>query len=392
MFKYRSSILIWFLFVLILLYQAKGVLYTEGIISQVIALVELFICSLFIIKLLFSLRVSNVVRILLLLLIVVSLSFVFSPKIVYASFIGKTNTFTFFREIIGCILPFFPVYYYARGNRMSLLPLRFFLIVLLIITILLFFHNYQDLASEKDSIELTNNFAYRFVGLLPYLFFFRKKWAMSVICIVLPLVLLGAKRGAIVCFFFGVFLYAIFYLRSDKHHLRNYLVCLIILSLLLTLSLYLYNTDPYLQLRVEETLDGNTSSRDYLLNKLILHWKNDNDIVHYLFGFGFCATMKVAGNYAHNDWAEFLFDMGILGFFLYFIFYVLLFRQIKKCNSMQIKYAFIMLLMLLFLKSIMSMGVMTEPSCVYFILLGYLIGVNELNKKNDGKTNTTYLF
>ena len=31
MFKYRSSILIWFLFVLILLYQAKGVLYTEGI-------------------------------------------------------------------------------------------------------------------------------------------------------------------------------------------------------------------------------------------------------------------------------------------------------------------------------------------------------------------------
>ena len=108
MFKYRSSILIWFLFVLILLYQAKGVLYTEGIISQVIALVELFICSLFIIKLLFSLRVSNVVRILLLLLIVVSLSFVFSPKIVYASFIGKTNTFTFFREIIGCILPFSP--------------------------------------------------------------------------------------------------------------------------------------------------------------------------------------------------------------------------------------------------------------------------------------------
>ena len=103
-------------------------------------------------------------------------------------------------------------------------------------------------------------------------------------------------------------------------------------------------------------------------------------MVDYFIGIGFCQSVCIAGNYAHNDWVEFLIGMGLIGIVIYFFFYLSLFRYFlfrkKICNLS----SFSLIVYMLFLTSLYSMAFFNEPSCFCFILLGYLAGKNEYQR------------
>ena len=105
--KNGTNVWIWILFLLIILYQLKGVLYPEGIISVGIAMLELLLCFFFFLGVILSKHVPNIAFSLVLLVVVVTISFLFSPMVLYGSIIGKVSTFPMYRNIIGAVLPFF---------------------------------------------------------------------------------------------------------------------------------------------------------------------------------------------------------------------------------------------------------------------------------------------
>lgn len=93
-----------------------------------------------------------------------------------------------------------------------------------------------------------------------------------------------------------------------------------------------------------------------------------------LFGRGTAQTVMIAGNYAHNDWLEFLTDNGLLGALLYLTTIVSLFfyrRKIQKGSPMRC--AFMIVLLFWFIKSIFSMG-MGIMGGISMMLLGTIIG------------------
>ena len=377
--KNGTNVWIWILFLLIILYQLKGVLYPEGIISVGIAMLELLLCFFFFLGVILSKHVPNIAFSLVLLVVVVTISFLFSPMVLYGSIIGKVSTFPMYRNIIGAVLPFFPLYYWGRKGEIGEGMLKTFFFCVFVVTILVFIRG-TFLAVDEKNADTTINEAYRFVFLLPYVAMLKKKWAFMFVVLSLILILLSAKRGALLAYSIGLVIYAYYFLKSNKHFVRNIIILLLVFTLIVYIGIEIYNNNPYLQLRLEDTLEGNTSSRDYLLVKMLSHWCNSNSVMDYFIGIGFCQSVCIAGNYAHNDWGEFLIGMGLIGIVIYFFFYLSLFRYFlfrkKICNLS----SFSLIVYMLFLTSLYSMAFFNEPSCFCFILLGYLAGKNEYQR------------
>lgn len=117
-------------------------------------------------------------------------------------------------------------------------------------------------------------------------------------------------------------------------------------------------SSDYFQHRVEDTMAGNSSGRDIIYSTLWEHMFARNSIGEILFGEGMNQTVALAGKYAHNDWLELGVNMGLLGVFIYIIYFVALginILNVRKYNK--IVFASLMLcLALMFLKSIFSMS------------------------------------
>lgn len=100
------------------------------------------------------------------------------------------------------------------------------------------------------------------------------------------------------------------------------LISLIILAVGISFVINLYETSPYFQLRVEQTLEGQSSGRDTIYLSLWNYYKADFSLMRFLFGNGANYSIVVAGNYAHNDWLELLINQGLLGIVLYAILFL----------------------------------------------------------------------
>ncbi|MDL2330445.1 O-antigen ligase family protein [Odoribacter sp. OttesenSCG-928-A06] len=357
----------------------KGVLYPEGGISVGIAMLELLLCAFFLLKVVFVKKIPNIALALIVLVFVVTISFLFSPMKVSGFIIGEVGTFAMYRNIIGAVLPFFPLYYLSRKGEVGEALLKAFYFCIFIVTIFVFIRG-TFLAIEEKNTEATVNEAYRFVFLLPYVVMLKRKWIFVLVAISLTFIILSAKRGALLTYFIGLMIYAYYFLKSNRHLVRNIIALLLLFAIIAYIGIEIYNSNPYLQLRLEETLDGNTSSRDYLIGNLLSHWYNSDSIIDYFIGAGFCQSVSIAGNYAHNDWVEFLVDMGGVGLIVYSLSYFALFRFYFFCKNIPHLPSFALIVYILLLTSLYSMAFFNEPSSFCFILLGYLLGKSECQR------------
>lgn len=149
--------------------------------------------------------------------------------------------------------------------------------------------------------------------------------AIAFLAVCFMFVMTGAKRGAIICMG-AVLLYLIWWYYKDKHiSLRTIASILVIITALGIGINYYFTTDDYLQQRLQQTLEGNSSHRDVLYFILWNEWLNA-DLVTQLFGRGIAQTVPLAGNFAHNDWLELLTDEGLLGALIYLIIIVKFFN------------------------------------------------------------------
>lgn len=297
----------------------------------------------------------------------------------------------YLKDIYMSLLPVYGFFYFAKKGWLTESNIRIISVLLIVVVTANFFriqHESLAKALEEGSRwdETTNNTGYEFLFLLPFLFYWRKHMIIlnALLCYVLYFIIMGMKRGAIViglC----VFLFMIYRMyRSSKGWSRWGIV--ILTGCVLCAGFYflqdMYLSSDYFQYRIEQTLEGESSNRDYIYARLLNFFLYETSGLQFLFGGGANTTVTVAGTFAHNDWLELSVNQGVLGILLYLLYFISLYWTVYKNRHIWpswMKGMFYVMLLILFTRSLISMSY-ASLSISISICLGYCLAFDNYNK------------
>lgn len=384
---------VFFTGILFSLYFAQGLLYPTGsIISQSILLIVLLLGLYSFIKTLFLKMNNSVVWLLILFYLMVALTFIISPKTVVGTkyeAIGVVNTMGQFKGVCTGLLPFF-VGYYASVKKN--IPDKVLLIVgglYFIVAVATFFFLGEQLMLEQNRDNVVNNAAYRLVVFIPFIPIFFKSnkfklinFAIAVISVIL--IILGSKRGAILCMVISLIFSVLYYMYNTRISIQKAFALLLFVLFVIFLLYRLIEANDYLMYRLEQTQSVGIGQRSVAYKTLFNHWLYDSTGFEFLFGGGTCAAIEIWGNYAHNDWLELLSSNGLFGVLIYAALFVSFIRFIYKTNIDPFyKLSMYLCILLLFMQSVFSMGYMSDRNAIFMILLGVFVNKALKNKYNE---------
>jgi len=376
------------LFILLTLYFAQGSLYASGtLISQSILALVIVISTIYFFKQFFlKTKKPLFYKAWTLLLILNVFGFIFTGSL------KDPIHFSMFKGILISLLIFYPFYYFAYKELLNSKILIQFFVIIFPVTIFQFFTNEQNLLIELNSDSVVNNFAYAFVGLIPFAFFFRNKLlAYGAIVILMFFIITGAKRGALVAGALGLLLFMYFQLRiiSKKNRWTGYAVSLFFIVALSYVTINFLESNEFLINRLESLREGNISGRDQIYATIFNTWYNDDSVTHFLFGYGFAGSTVLSGGglVAHNDWLELLSNFGLLGVGIYLFFFYTGFSSIRNATwNVNRKIIMLTILSIWFLTTLFSMGYTSDLGYIRAILIAFLLGGSKdivLSKKNE---------
>ena len=246
---------------------------------------------------------------------------------------------SFLFMLFNSLGPIFAFYAFSMKVQLTKKTLRVCACVFLVLAIIGYL-TYEQKALQllvmNKYDEITNNTAYSFVALFPFLFLFYDNRLIQyalIICIMI-FVISGMKRGAILI---SSVLLLWFIFRSMKNASRGQIFLMLFSALVVAIIgikyvEYLYSTSDYFQYRINQTLEGESSGRNSLYSVYWNHFLNNDNFLQVLFGEGAYHTENILNLKAHNDWLELLIDCGILGVLLYFIYWYQFLKQWISSN------------------------------------------------------------
>lgn len=321
-------------------------------------------------------------NLLLIMFTVYAILYIVSPKqhIITESFMYlKVVKIEYLKTIYMSLLPIYPFYVFSKQNKITERKIRFLSFILVVIAIFVYYDALIKLRLENlnGQMEFTNNMGYRFVALLPMLFFWRKKMLIqySMAIIIMAFIVMSMKRGAILI---GVVCLCYFVFQNIKlsKGVRKYLVLsLVIIVIILGCYFvgYMLATSEYFQLRLQQTLEGNASNRQDMYPKMWDYFWNQADFSRFLVGGGVNTTIEVVGNFAHNDWFEIAINQGLLGFIIYIIYWSRFYKTYKCVNDVQLLKPTIYVVMIICLMSSVFSMSYSSMNIATTLSLGYCL-------------------
>ena len=321
------------------------------------------------------------------------ISFYISPKILTCEY-GDINTLEIFKSVTIALLSFYPFYYFTRHNCISRKQLLFFLIILFVFYGIDFVTSRADIIEATSQEEGTFNASYNFALIMPLVFLLHKnKKNLIYIFLSLFVVLIGAKRGAILCFLVEMLIYLIYLLREDpfgKKHKGRIIFLMAVASAFIVfyLTSHDYLSQRIVQVSTEDDISGQIRSMRY---ELLWNQFFSSEGKVFLFGYGFSQTVNIGGGLAHQDWIEVFIDNGIIGGVVYILLLFLCYRDITKSHISVpiVKYAYICCLAIWLIKGSFSMVYTSRRCFILFIILGIIQGIirghNEKRLLNNDK-------
>ena len=290
------------------------------------------------------------------------------------------------KSVLTVMMPIYIYYFYGMKGKLTKNHLIWFSIIFLVLSIPMFYYTAYSLMEKyswiDDYNDTTNNKAYYFAQCCIFLPLIANKKVLSaiIISVIVFFLILGVKRGAMLCFVCILPFYMKFFIKGIKW----YAIVIVTIGFIFLANWmidYFSNMD-YLFTRIEETQEGNLSSRDRIYGQIIDYFFGVNSsIFSLLFGFGFCASFDMARSVAHNDWLELLSGFGFIGLLLY----VLLFFQViliyKRTQDPAIKLSILIILIMWFIEATFSMAY--TFTLFQFLLLGGLCGIALNNSNQD---------
>lgn len=291
------------------------------------------------------------------------------------------KNFNYIKHIYISLLPIYPFYVFTRKGMLfpkKIMNWTWFFFATALISFLMYRQKMLSLANNEVE-DITNNYGYTFLSLIPLMAFGDQNRRLQYFGLgfAMVMIILGMKRGAILigalCIIWFLFRTMKTAIRGQKFRVIFLSVVLVLASVLLTQNML--ETSDYFNLRVEQTIEGNSSNRDRLYGLFWRHFINETNPFLFLFGNGANATLTFASNYAHNDWLEIAINQGLLGLVIYLYYWISFYKTWKRSKyDDEIYLAFGLSLLIYFLKSVFSMsyGDMTIYST---ICVGYCMGM-----------------
>ena len=353
------------------LYYCQGVLYpSDSIISKSIALLILSLSLVYAFRYLASNVITGYVKALFCVFLLVSVYGVIAyatDGVVIKGKASDTRLFSWFRNLYLSILPIFVYLYFAKSNYLTVQFVRKVFPVVLAAVLVSYYWSHQTaivmayLKTGNDVEDVTNNAGYVVLSMIPMFLAFGNKKIIQYLGLLVSvvLVLLAMKRGAIlVCGIVSV----LYVFRSLKHASNRSKLFVLLMIIALFIFLYYFVIDymaenDYFMSRLEGTKEGKSSGRDDIYSTLWTHYLYNRSIVKTLFGGGVWYTTKVTWTAAHNDWLEFLLDMGLLGVAIYAYYWITFYKLARnKFLPEASRFCVFLIFINLFMKTLFSMS------------------------------------
>ena len=274
-----------------------------------------------------------------------------------------------------------------------------FLFVFTFFYAVMMYFKFLSFVSSLNSITLgvgesTNNMAYIFVCLSPFVFLLKDtKKQFIILFIAFIFVFISAKRGAILIGLLFLFYYLYNMFLKGKFSVRRILIMSILFGVILISGYYIMLSNDYIYEKFIRTTEGYSSGRDRLAEDILGYvFGAESTIFNLFFGSGIGTSVKVAGNWAHNDWLELLSMSGLLGVFLYLKLYISMWNFIKKSFKDRYYLIFSSAAMMLFVMSFFSMAFFVSTSTTYslMVLMGYSYGFLTTQNQQDNCYSRIY--
>lgn len=293
------------------------------------------------------------------------------------------SRYIYLQVSLRSLLPVFVFYNYSSEGLITEKRVQIYTVLLIVLGIFRFYETQQQLILEFGTSEITNNVGYVFTCVIPLLLFFYKRPVLqyALLGVVLLFVFFALKRGAILVALICCSLIMLYSIKIYDSKRTKFIgtISLIIFSFI-AISFIIDNlqTNDYFTQRIEQTLNGDSSSRDVLYSNIINSILEEQNLLFFLFGRGADSTFAIAGDYAHQDWLETWCNNGLLGVVLLLIFFIAMYFDIRKAKKRLIfpyYLSYLLLFIVLLSRTMFSMSIQNlEPSQT--LLLGYLIYLN----------------
>lgn len=375
-----------------ILYSMQGLLYPQGFINQLLQIVIILWSLMVAVKYLFlkeyNSRLLKATSWLVFMYVIYGTILLVwgSSSIIY---VGELpSKYIYLQVSLRSLLPIYVFYHYSYRGFLSNNRIRIYTLLLLVSLIPMFYFRQMQNLLRANRDEATNNMGYDFLSLLPLCCFFYKRPIIQYILLSVTLffIVMAMKRGAIAIAVLCVvlFIYGNIFSKGNKYKIANlFLSAFIIIGTVYFVS-YLVATSDYFALRLESTLAGDSSGRDDIFDVILKTVQNETNLFYFLFGRGADSTWGIAGGYAHNDWLETVCNNGILGVFILLYFYYTLVkgvRYLRKIPEKSIYISYIILFLILLLKTFFSMSIQ-NMDISQSLLLGYFAFLISKNKNN----------
>jgi hypothetical protein len=245
-----------------------------------------------------------------------------------------SSNYYYLQRVYQSILPIYAFYYFTLKKQLSLKNLNILFAFLLICSILIYYQRYQFSSTKFNKEEVTNNIGYYFVPLILMLYIvqIKKIWKYLILVVLFAYIMMSIKRGAI---FVGTIACISFMLYQLKRSTKKQIAYILSLSIIgiYAASMFvinLYDTSNYFRIRLNRTLRGDSSGRDYMFQNYFSYFTEKSTPIEFLLGYGASGTVKTFGQWAHNDWLEFAIDHGILGIILYLVYWCIFVYEWKN--------------------------------------------------------------
>ncbi len=364
------------------LYYLQGTLYETGsIYSKVILVVILALTVYYFIQALRKLRFPPVLK---LLTVLIGIWTVYGViNIIVGNGTAFISSFVYLKNILLSLMPIYVIYYFAKNGAITEKALGIWLIAFIPISVFMYYVQEARLIESALSMgmhieEDTNNIGYVFLALFPLLPVYNKKPVIqySIMAVCMWFVLMSMKRGAVLIGAIAAAWFIFVSMKSNqKQRKRGWRILLTIAIVIASIYAvqYFLTTSDYFNKRVEQTLEGDTSGRDVLVQKNMKYLTEDASIIDLLLGQGGDGTLRVFGQYSHDDWLEIAVDNGIIVMILYGIFWLRMFYAFRRSRGNPLKYQMLGLFFIIyFLKSIFSMSY-NDIFITSSIALGYAL-------------------
>lgn len=301
---------------------------------------------------------------------------VISNPAIYGVFGDRVSNTSYLTTIYISLLPIYSFYRYTMIGDLNEKTIRSWALILVGITTFSYFQREAHLIqiiheNNINSEDVTNNVGYIFLSVLPLLFLFKDKqiieYGLLLYCT--AFMMMSMKRGAMIIALLGILII----LKGSRKavsrsviNVKSIFLTIVIFGFIYYVYVNYLGTNDYFLNKID---DGGGSGRTDTYYILLNTFANRFDFLSMLFGEGANSTIKIAGNYAHNDWLEILINQGLLGIVIYLFYWRCFFTEVSlNKKNMDIFYPLCLLFVMTLLKTFFSMSYsgMSYIDCLSF--------------------------